>query len=279
MPILIAMATWFLCGCSSFLYQPTRQRYVDPAKLEHPPHEIHFHDVNGTDLVAWHFKPKSPAKARLVFFHGNAQNISSHFVSLYWLVDQGYEFLIFDYPGYGISTGAPTPKNTIEAGVAALQWLYGQQPARPLAVFGQSLGGAVALRAAVQVKGQIPLCLVTVDSTFTSYKKAARDLLATHWATWLFQPLAGLTLSDRFAPDKHIGKLAPIPLTVIHGEKDSIVHPRHGREVFEQAGQPKEFWLVPQGQHIGVFNGANREIFRARFLKSLNQHCSAKVTP
>src|SRR5690606_22141072 len=114
---------------------------------------VFFKAKNGNQLFGWYFKNRkgvSP-KATVVFFHGNAENLSSHYLSLAWLVDYPYDFFIFDYQGYGRSHGDPSPQKTVEDGIAALELMNERAPGRPLIVFGQSLGGAIALRTVVEV--------------------------------------------------------------------------------------------------------------------------------
>ena len=245
-----------------------------PELLSYVPDEVHFKDGK-LDITGWYFKqPKGKVvKARLLFFHGNAENVSSHFVSLYWLLEHGYEFLIYDYPGYGISEGRPTPENTVTSGLAAARWLREQSPATPIAFFGQSLGGAVTLTTALSARNEMPICLVTVESTFASYKRAARSIMANSWVTWLFQPLAYILFSDKSAPKGHLKELAPIPLIVVHGEDDPMIDIQLGRNLFDEAAEPKEFWPVPGGSHGDAFT---RQEFRQKLLGKLTQYCHQK---
>src|SRR5690606_34014232 len=111
-------------GCGHLFYYPTTAMNVDVQKLEPQPEQVEFKTSDGKKLIGWHFQPATPAKARILFFHGNGQNISSHFVSLYWILKEGYEFMIFDYPGYGGSEGEPTQKSTTDAGEQAIAWMH-----------------------------------------------------------------------------------------------------------------------------------------------------------
>lgn len=265
----------WLSGCSSLLYYPTSYLYVDLNALKIKPEEVMFTTPDGTKHAGWYFRsnPKKLGKAQLVFFHGNGQNLSAHFIALYWILDHGYDFFIFDYPGYGGSQGEPTPKNTVTAGVAALRWAKAKNPTQPLVVFGQSLGGAVALSSILQVKDEISPCLIVAESSFTSYQRAGKDVLSNQWWTWLFQPLAFLVLSDSQAPRGKLKDLSPIPLLVIHGDKDPVVAYKRGEELFKEAGEPKEFWQVPGGQHIDTFGDEQGVRFKPKFLAQLGRYC------
>jgi uncharacterized protein len=243
-----------LSGCSGLLYHPTRGMHFDPAQFGLQPEEVSFPSGDGTALHGWYFKNRggTPPLATVVFFHGNAQNISSHYLNLVWLLDYPFDFFIFDYRGYGESEGSPSPQGTVLDGVAALEWAHARG-AGPLVVFGQSLGGAVALSAVAETAGRLPIRLIAVDSTFASYRRMARRVLARSLVTWPFQWLGWLLMSDAHAPDGRIAAIAPAPLLVIHGDKDPIVEIEMGENVFEQAGDPKEFWRIPGGGHTDVF--------------------------
>lgn len=272
----LLLLSLILHGCSSFFYYPTRHLYVDPQRLHPKPTEVQFSSATGESITAWHFdaKPNSSPKAVILFFHGNAQNISSHFMSLYWITPYNIDFLIFDYPGYGGSSGEPSPQNTVAAGHAAFEWLRINFPQIPVAVYGQSLGGIVALKAMTEIPSKSKPCLITVESSFSSYQKIARDVLSRSWFTWMFQPFAYIVISDRFAPHKSLQALSPTPLIVIHGDKDNIIDIQHGQEIFSQAVEPKEFWLVRDGQHIDAFSGPHKAEMQRRYLDALKKYCT-----
>src|SRR5436853_264545 len=83
-------------------------------------------------------------------------------------------------------------------GVAALKLIQSKNHDYPLVIFGQSLGGAIALRAYEDTKKDLPqVKLVIADSTFSSYKAAARSILRNHWFTWILQPITYFVLSDK----------------------------------------------------------------------------------
>lgn len=261
-----------LSGCSSLLYYPTRLLYVPPEKVDAKPKPVWLKGQDGTWLYGWYLTkhPDRPPKALIVFFHGNGENMTSHYVSLLWILRHGYDFFTFDYRGYGLSQGEPSPKNTVEDGKIAVRWAKERWPHIPLIIFGQSLGGAVAMRCAIELKKEgFKYDLVAVESTFPSYKAAGMKLMASHWFTWILQPFAWLFLSDAHAPDDEIGTISPVPMIVIHGDKDTIVDFSLGEEVFLLAKEPKEFWRVPGGSHIQAFWKKDSDI-RERFIRKLN---------
>ncbi|MBO9666416.1 MAG: alpha/beta hydrolase, partial [Bdellovibrio sp.] len=207
-------------------------------------------------------------------FHGNGQNLSTHFTSLKWILDYDYDFFIFDYPGYGGSQGEPTQASTVDAGLKAMDWLIRNKPELPTVIFGQSLGGNIALYTVAQQQDHQP-CLVVVDSTFKSYRKVAQRILANNALTWLLQPIPYLLIAESYSAIDEVDKIAPTPLIVIHGDQDQVVDIQNGRDVYAAAKEPKEFWLVKGVDHIQSLNGKQQDIVRRELLNSLEYYCSS----
>jgi fermentation-respiration switch protein FrsA (DUF1100 family) len=261
-----------LSSCSGLLYYPSRQLFVDPARLGLKPEEVQFPSADGTKLSGWYFRNRSGKKpeALLIQYHGNAENLSSHFLSLAWILDHPYDLFIFDYRGYGRSEGSPNPSGTVADGEAALRWARAREPQLPLVVVGQSLGGAIALRNVIDLKQEIPVRLVVADCTFPSYRGIARKVMTRSWVTWPFQWLGWLLMSDAHAPKGEIDQISPTPLLVIHGDADPVVEFELGEAVYLEAKEPKEFWRIPGGEHTDAFTRPEwREKFLARLKKAV----------
>ncbi len=257
---LLGLALLSFAACSGLFYQPGKVRKTDPSDLGMEYQDVRIESAGGRKLHAWLFPPGNGAEERgtIIQFHGNAENISSHFMSLAWVTTQGYNFITFDYSGYWDSDGAPGQRTLNEDALAALKYAVefnrvraaetGRKPV--LAAYGQSLGGTVLLRALADFSERREIDAVIIDSSFPSYQDIAREKLSILWETWLFQPLAYLLVSDAYAPEKTIASLSGTRILVIHGTEDKAVPIHHGRRIFELAKEPKEFWEVPGGRHI-----------------------------
>ncbi len=265
-----------LSGCGGLFYHPDAQLYVDVKKLDVQPQQVELKTSDDKKFFGWYFKASDHPKAKILFFHGNAQNRTAHFFSLYWILKENYDFFIFDYPGYGESEGSPDQLSTIDSGTKALEWLVKQNPQVPLVIFGQSLGGNIAMYTATKNKGLITPCLIAVDSTFKSYRKVAQRVLARHWLTWPFQGLSYLLVSDSVSAEDHIGEITNIPFLVFHGKEDPVVDFQSGQDVFTAAGEPKKFFVVPGSGHTMAFNGNDKEEFRKDLTIELDKNCSKK---
>ena len=269
----------FLVGCTHVFYQPTREVHLAPDKLPTPPREMVV-PVGEDQIAVWYFESKTKysqgsVRPLVIQFHGNGENMTSHFISLYWLLEHGVDLLAFDYRGYGKSTGEATPENTVQDGIAMLRWAVTQFPRRTLVVHGQSLGGAVALKALQALNGEVPVCGVVAESTFSSYRSVAASALASSWITWLFQPLAYVLVSDRVAPQSGMKSMKPVPFLIVHQQDDPIVPFKHGEKLAELAPAPKDFWPVPGKGHASTFWGPTRHEYRTKYLNWINEHCFA----
>jgi alpha-beta hydrolase superfamily lysophospholipase len=270
-------------GCSSLLYAPTRVWHVHPEKLGFNYTDISLDSTDGKDPVrihGWHFRQKSFPKplGHVIFFHGNGENRSSHFLSLGWILEKGYDYFIFDYQGYGDSEGTPSPEKTVKDGMSALRWFFHESKQSrythtPLMVFAQSLGGPVALRSLAELheSGEIPVQLkaIVLDSTFPTYTSAGASVLSQHWLTYIFQPLSWLVLSDHWTPEPKWKSLPKVKYLVLHGEEDRMIDPKLGQKLFDRLPEPKQWILIPGGKHIqSLFVAGGR--FRKNFLDLLN---------
>lgn len=265
-----------LTGCSSFLYYPSQERYSDPSKAQISYRDTWIKTPDGIHLHGWYFKNQvlNSPRATIIFFHGNAENLTSHFVSLAWILPYGYDYFIFDYRGYGQSEGKPNPENTVKDGSQIIREIHHQNPKSPLIIFGQSLGGAIAMRSLIELNKEIPIQLLVIDSSFTSYRSVAQHVLSHHWMTWLFQPLAYALLSDEWAPGERIAELAPTPLIIMHGDHDRIVDFELGEQIFKLAKNPKEFWRIDGGHHTDAF-WKHGLIYREKLLLRMHEALSS----
>lgn len=260
-------------SCSSVFYQPTKKHYLEPRKqlgLDYL--DFTFDSKDGTRLNGWFFPARTKVvKGTVIQFHGNAQNLSSHFLNLIWLSEQGYNLFVFDYRGYGKSAGTSDQKGVYDDALAALDkaWeLHESHGKGQFVVFGQSLGGIIALRSVPDWKGKENVSLLVLDSTFASYQDIAFYKTSHNWLLFLVSPLSYLVVSDEYAADK-VWKKVKAPTLVIVGQKDDVIPQQFGKKIFKNLEtKPKFLWKLPNGGHINVFHH-DHGIYRERFLTLL----------
>lgn len=273
---VLLLCALFSGGCTRLFFQPTRHIHSDPAELGYRYEAIKFESLDGTPLTGLFFPPDGEPRATVVHFHGNAQNMTSHYPYSAWLAKEGYNVFIFDYRGYGASGGKATLAGLVMDGRAALAHalkLPGADPGR-IIVFGQSLGGAVAATAVAE-SGFKPAALI-LEGTFYSYRGVASAILRGRWFTWPFAWLPALGVTGRRPPSESIGAIG-CPKIFIHSEKDPVVPYAQGAKLFAAAAEPKTLWKTPSG-HTDAF-GAHGAEFRPRLLEFLSGLTSSSTTP
>jgi len=230
-----------------FLFQDRLAYYPEAGREMHSTPREHGMDfealtldtADGERLDAW-FVPAPQAHGVVLFLHGNAGNLSHRMDSIAMFHRLGYAVLIFDYRGYGRSSGKPS-----EAGLhrdAETAWAYltrarGIAPEN-IVLFGESLGGALAAHLAAR---QPPGALV-LTSVFTSVPDLAADLYPWLPGRWL----ARLRYDTRTALAR-----TDCPVLVAHSPDDEIIPYRHGQELFATAPGPKVFLALAGGHNDG----------------------------
>lgn len=250
---------FLLCaqGCSGLFYYPTRVLYSNPKELGVVFENHYFESEDGTRLHGWLLprQTETPSAGLIVFFHGNAQNITSHFFNLQWLTEHGYELFIFDYRGYGLSEGKPHQAGLVRDGRSAIEYamkLQKEREAPHLIAYGQSLGGNVLMRVLEDFAPE-QFSFTVLDSTFPSYQRIAALKLKTLWPLIWLRPFVPLLVSDEYAPRQFFAKWTG-PILVIRGEQDPVVEPVWSQEIYDRLlTERKWFWSIPEGKHIDAY--------------------------
>ena len=256
-----------LSGCTHLFFQPTSRIYADPADAGLRYEVIKFRSADGTELTGMFFASTSPALGTIVHLHGNAQNMTSHFPYSSWLAREGFNVFIFDYRGYGASKGKPGLDGAIQDAAAAFRQVrkIPGVDGEKIAVFGQSLGGAIGVAAIAESGLPQPRALV-LEGTFYSYKSVASAVLRQRWWSWPFSWFPWIAVTGSHSPSKEIAGIT-CPKLFIHSGTDPVVPFSQGKRLYEASPGPKEFWTTPYG-HIDAFYG-QRETYGPRLVAFL----------
>ena len=248
----------FLISCvrvNQMFYYPDRIVYSTPEKNGLRFEEVVFPSRDGTALSGWFIPAVGAAKGTILHLHGNAENMTSHFGFVDWLPAAGFNLFVFDYRGYGKSAGHPNRAGVYEDSCAALAYLRSRDDLDPtrLLVLGQSLGGALAI-AMVGGGERLGVRGVVVEASFYSYRGIVRDSIAKMpFLSFFKTPLAQILINDDLSPAAYVGRIAPIPLLLIHGTEDEIIPFRHAELLLERAKEPKTLWRIEGGNHTTAF--------------------------
>lgn len=231
------------------LYLPTtpgREWAATPAAIGLDYKDLRLRTEDGIELSAW-LVPADPDRGLLLFFHGNAGNISHRLESIEIFHRLGLSVLIVDYRGYGRSGGEPSENGTYLDAAAA--WRFSVEdlgrPAREIVIFGRSLGSAVAAHLADSVP-QPPAALIA-ESPFTSAPDLAQRVYPLLPARWLTR--------FKYATQDYVAG-ADCAVLVIHSENDEIIPFALGRAVFDSAPEPKRFLSLSGGHNTSFLESA-----------------------
>ena len=253
--VIILAALYFFQD--RLLYFPTRELEATPAALGLAFEDVYFRAADGIQLHGWYI-PAPQARATMLFCHGNAGNISHRLDSIRIFHALGLNVFIFDYRGYGKSSGRPGEKGIALDALAARQWLAEVKHTDPsrLIVFGRSLGAAVAAELACASRP----AAVILESAFTSYPDIGAEIYP-----WL--PVRVIA-KYRYATIEKVPSLG-VPVLIVHSPADELVPFRHGRALFDACAQPKYFLEISGGHNEGfLLSGDQYVLGLERFISS-----------
>ena len=239
----LALVLYLLQGRMVFLpHLPGRALDATPEAIGLDYEDAVIETADGERLHGW-FVPADTARGTLLFFHGNAGNISHRLQSLLIFNRLGLDVLMVDYRGYGQSSGSPGEQGTYLDARAAWDYLVGERGVEGdrVVIFGRALGGAVG--AWLASRDDVSPAGLVVESTFSSGLDMGRRLYPV-------LPVRLITRIDY--PVKDYVTAVEAPLLVIHSRDDEIIPFDMGRAVFDAATGPKSF-LELSGDHNAGF--------------------------
>ncbi|GAB4343919.1 MAG: alpha/beta hydrolase [Desulfobulbaceae bacterium] len=265
--IVLAALTWAILCAGLYLMQdrllyypnlPSRELRANPADagMEYEP--VFLTTPDGVRLHGWYVPAVRP-RGVLLFFHGNAGNISHRLDSLRIFNRLGLSTLIIDYRGYGQSGGRASEEGIYQDAETAWNHLVEERGISPdrIILFGRSLGGAVAAHLAARHRSGA----LILESVFTSVP----DLAAGYYPVFPVRLLS----RNRYEVRKTLPGVNS-PVLIIHSPDDEIIPYRHGRALFEAAAEPKTFLRIHGGHNEGFLeSGSLYTDGLARFLQSV----------
>ena len=240
----IVFLVYFIITVFLFFYQ--RKLLYHPSvnsrsiyTLDHQIEEIKI--PSEKELIAWYYKKNENYKT-LVFFHGNAGDLSNRIYKLNELSKLNLNYLIFAYRGFNDSEGKPSEEGLYKDAENVIKWLKSKNILEnKIILYGESLGTAVAIHTA-QSKNFSGIIL---EAPFTSMV----DLGQKYYP---FFPVKFL-LKDKYESKKKLN-LINSPVLVMHGEKDKIVPFYMGKQIFEILPSPKFSYFNEQDDHMMEYN-------------------------
>lgn len=261
--LILLLMLYLLQGRMVYLANlPGRTLTATPADIGLEHEDVSLVTVDNEELHGWYIPATNPGGV-VLFFHGNAGNISHRLESIEIFNELNLDVLIIDYRGYGQSTGKATEQGTYLDAQAAWDYLVDKRGVAPgdMVIFGRSLGGAVASWLAARTTPGA----VILESCFTS---------GVDMAARLYPFLPARLITRLKYPVKDYVKQLSSPLLVVHSQQDEIIPFDMGQSIFTAAPEPKKIMEL-SGDHNGGFL-LNRERYQAAIGKFLERHFSSQ---
>jgi len=218
---------WLLFHPNTTLEEPYKYGLVNFKEVE----IITDDEIN---LSCWYKKAEKNLPT-IIYFHGNAGNLSNRALRYGLLAKDGYGVLAISYRGYGKSKGNPTEKGFYKDGRAGFEFLK-KEGVEDILIFGESLGTGVAVQMALEFRNKG----VILEAPYTSIPDIAGRIYF-----WL--PV-NLLARDKFESIKKIGNIKSQVL-IFHGIEDNVIKIKYGRKLFNTANEPKKMIEVPEAGH------------------------------
>ncbi len=212
---------------------------------------------DGLELSAWFIKPGARDKPVILFFHGNAGNISHRLFKVSEYINAGYGVLMAEYRGYGGNPSTPTEDGLYKDGRACFAWLNKAGYAdKDIVLYGESLGTGVA----VQMASTREVKALILETPYARLSDPAQK-------TYFFIPFIEKLMHDKYRSIDKINSVSAPKLFMIAG-KDDVLGPQTGINLYEAAPAPKALEVFDEAGHNTMYQyGANSTVLA--FLSAL----------
>lgn len=244
--VIVAFTLWLYWNEPRLLYHPTRQIDQTPKQAGMRYENINLVTSDGVNINGWFIPGEDLSEAghgvklTVLFFHGNAGNISHRLEKIAIFRDLGVDTFIIDYRGYGGSEGQPTEEGTYHDALAAYEYLTQVRKLSPHSIiaYGESLGSAIA----ADLASKMPVGGLVLEEAFASTADVGRDMF--HFSMdWLVR--------NKYETVNKLPRIH-IPLLVFHSREDTLIKFSHGERLFAAANEPKQF-IELRGGHNEAF--------------------------
>lgn len=266
-----------LSGCTSLtslFFYPQTVWISTPADFKLDYQDVWLQSHDGTALHSWWIPAQGEVpdgEIMVLYLHGNAENISSHSRSVYWLARNGVSLLTLDYRGFGASEGRAMLPAVLQDVEAAAQWLRNTYPNKRLVILGQSIGTALAVNFAAQAGERYRVDALVLDAPLASFGGVARYALTQGWLGWLVWPFT-ILVPGQWDPIDKVAEI-PVPALLMHSPEDKVIPYKQGKAMFKQWQKRQSdaplCWLDSRGPHVGSFAYSDLRISTLAFMQRL----------
>ena len=225
----------------NLLYHPSENNYQGDS-INFNYQEVLIEVDENIKLKSWVIKKDLKNYKTILYFHGNAGDLTNRVHKLNKLNKLDVNILIISWRGFSGNLGKPTEENLYNDARKSVEWLnqIGIEN-ESIILYGESLGTGIA----TELGQDNSFAGIVLESPFTSIADAAKIY-------YPYLPI-DLLIKDKYDSLKKI-KNINTPILIMHGKKDDVVPFKMGAELFEKANQPKFSYFSENDDHMMEFN-------------------------
>ena len=269
--LIMFVSIFFFTACQSLFFHPNKTLYYNPMQVKYAVKDYSIETIDNKTLHAWSVKSKHPVrKGVILFFHGNAGNISTESLQLFWLADHGYDLFIPDYRGYGISEGKPSieffMKDSLDIMDAFMELYEGDEN---IIVWGQSLGGQAAASVAANSKFADNISKLVLDSTFVSWSSIGKEVAASSFLTYIFQYPVKWSFPDNNSAIEFLPNSKATENIIIHSRGDEFINYNNAVILFNSMpdNYSKDMHIYEKDSHANIIVNIHNKMSIVKFLE------------
>lgn len=253
-------------------------RMVGNAPVELQVENVTFASDSGATLHGWWIAGQR-GKGAIILMHGVRDSRLGMIERAKFLSAVGYSILLFDFQAHGESDGAQITFGYLESrdAQAAVKFVREKMPQEKIGVIGVSLGGAATLLAepklavdAIVLESVYPTIEQAIQNRFHHYLFFVGDAISPLFVKQL-QPRLGIT-PQALHPIEKINALTA-PKLILSGADDKHTLLTETQQLFQNASEPKELWILDGAGHEDLFKFARQE-YAQRIMKYFAAHLS-----
>lgn len=242
--IALMFSVLSLQGCAnSTFFSPSKSAELNP--------EVRWLASQSGNDIAYLWLPTNHAiaKGAVIHFHGNSGHMEETKEKVDWLTEHGYDVMVFDYSGFGHSSGQVGDKAAYQDATSILHYIEALKAKSDIPVYtvATSTGGNIFLRAwadhPIEIDG------IIIDSSFTSYVDTAEHVVEQGLFGELYSWMVHVVMRDDYAANQVADTLPIAPSLVLHCEQDKVVPIEFGEGIYHQLEGEKEFWRLTECKH------------------------------
>jgi fermentation-respiration switch protein FrsA (DUF1100 family) len=250
-----------------------------PYELDLPAEAVTFPSLQGNHNVSAYYIPRPEATTTILVCPGFRSRMADFLGIGALLWKAGHNVLVFEYYGHGTEVSTPITLGYREISdfLGAVAYAKERAPQTHLGVVSYSMGAAVAIMSSAR---NADVEALVVDSAFATHRGVVEYNLHRKFRlppapfAWVADYLLWWRAGYRFhqvEPLRDISLIAPRPILIIHGGRDSIVDPKDASLLYAAAQEPKELWILPNADHCGAYF-EDRQAYVKKVLEFFDLH-------